>query len=358
MRRALGELALPLLARLPPEQAHKAALLGLQWIPEWQKSPNDPRLAVKVLGLDFPNPLGLAAGFDKDAVAPAQLLSLGFGFVEVGTVTPYPQVGNPSPRLFRLAADGALINRMGFNNEGFSRAHDRLVKAAGPGIVGVNLGPNRDAEDRVADYVRGVAQFADVADYLTINVSSPNTAGLRDLQERAALDDLVARVIEAREGVQPRRPVLIKISPDLDLLRLDDIVSIAVTRGVDGLIVANTTVARPAGLRSNKGDEKGGLSGRPLFSASTRLLARAYLRSDGALPLIGVGGVEDFATALAKIEAGANLVQVYTGFVFRGPALIREVLNGLVSEIERQNIDGVAALVGVKASDYSQDAGW
>ncbi len=358
MMRVLGELALPWLARLPPELAHRAALFGLKWTPGGSTKQRDDRLAIRAFGLDFPNPVGLAAGFDKSAVVAAKLLSLGFGFVEVGTVTPHPQAGNPAPRLFRLAADRALINRMGFNNDGYSRAHARLIKVARSGIVGVNLGPNRDSNDRVADYVRGVSQFADVAAYLTINISSPNTAGLRDLQEHSALDDLIARVIEARDVTDPYRPVLIKISPDIDLMRLDDIVSVAIARRADGLIVSNTTVTRPAELRSDHVDQKGGLSGRPLFSTSTRLLARAYLRCDGAMPLIGVGGVDDFATALAKIEAGASLIQIYTGFIYKGPALVSEILDGLIDEIEHREVEGVAALVGGKAKDYSQDVDW
>ena len=355
MMRALGALALPWLARLPPELAHKVALSALRGTPEGLKKPDDARLATKLFGLDFPNPLGLAAGFDKSAVAASKLLSMGFGFVEIGTLTPQPQSGNPEPRLFRLAADHAIVNRMGFNNDGFLRAHARLANAVGRGIVGVNLGPNRDSRDRIGDYVGGVSRFADVASYFSINVSSPNTAGLRDLQERAALDELIARVIDARDAAASQRPVLIKISPDLDLLRLDDIVSVAIARGADGIIVSNTTISRPVGLRSREAEQGGGLSGRPLFSMSTRLLARAHLRCEGAMPLIGVGGIEDFTTALAKIEAGASLVQVYTGFIYKGPRLIDCILAGLVDEVDRRKVGGVAALVGGKAKEFSAE---
>ena len=278
----------------------------------------DPRLAVEALGLRLPNPIGLAAGFDKNAEVPGAMLKLGFGFVEVGTLTPRPQGGNARPRLFRLNEDGAVINRFGFNNEGFERARGRLERR-GPGVIGVNLGANKDAADRVADYALGVRTFAPLADYLTLNVSSPNTPGLRDLQRREALDDLIARVVAVRDEIEPRRPLLIKIAPDLDAHGLEDIVAVALTRRVDGLIVSNTTVARPQTLTSRNRNETGGLSGRPLFEPSTRLLARAHLLTGGAMTLIGCGGVEDAKTALAKIEAGANLVQLYTGLALQGP---------------------------------------
>ena len=227
---------------------------------------SDPRLAVEVLGLKFPNPLGLAAGFDKNAEVPGAMLRLGFGFVEVGTLTPRPQGGNARPRLFRLHEDAAVINRYGFNNEGFERARARLERRP-PGLIGVNLGANKDAADRVEDYALGVRTFADVADYLTINISSPNTPGLRDLQRREALDDLIARVVEARDKTEPRRPLMLKIAPDLDASGLEDIVATALTRRIDGLIVSNTTIARPATPNSRNRGETGGLSGRPLFDA-------------------------------------------------------------------------------------------
>ena len=346
----LGAIARPWLALLPPESAHRAAITALKCAPAAAPPAFDPRLAVKAFGLDFPNPLGLAAGFDKSAEVPDALLALGFGFVEVGTLTPKPQAGNPKPRLFRLSADEAIVNRMGFNNDGYARALSRLSRRGGAGIVGVNVGPNKDASDRVADYTLGMKTFAEVADYFTINISSPNTAGLRDLQQRGALDELVARVIETRDALPKRRPVLIKIAPDLDLFALDDIVGVAIARGADGLIVSNTTIARPESLMSPDAKEAGGLSGRPLFEASTRMLARAYLRCDGALPLIGVGGVEDDASALAKIEAGATLIQVYTGFIYRGPGLIEEILRGLS---KAASAGGLQRLVGSKASDWA-----
>jgi dihydroorotate dehydrogenase len=351
----LASLAQPWLHRLEPEAAHRAAILALKLaggLPATAPTPDD-RLRVKVFGLDFPNPLGLAAGFDKSAEAAAGLLALGFGFVELGTVTPRPQVGNPKPRLFRLSEDQAIVNRMGFNNDGYALAKQRLKKGRPAGVIGVNFGPNKDASDRVADYVLGAETFAPLADYLTINISSPNTAGLRDLQRREALDGLIARVAEARDDAPNRRPLLVKIAPDLDLRELDDVCSVAIKRGADGLIISNTTIQRPAGLVSSEANESGGLSGRPLFALSTRLLARAYLRCEGAIKLIGCGGVEDAESALAKIDAGADLVQVYTGFVYRGPRLIAEILEGLG---EAAGSRGVSALVGARARDYAAGA--
>ena len=352
--RAAGGLARAWLMRLPPETAHRAAIETLKLAPLGPPPSRDPRLAVDAFGLRFPSPLGLAAGFDKNAAVPGALLALGFGFVEVGTLTPRPQAGNPKPRLFRLPADAGLINRLGFNNEGFEAGRANLARRPIEGIVGVNFGPNKDAADRVADYVLGVKTFASAASYFTINVSSPNTPGLRDLQRREALDELVARVMEARERVQPSRPVLVKIAPDLDLHGLDDIVSIAKSRGADGLIVSNTTLARPPDLRDPAKTETGGLSGRPLFAPSTRLLAQTYLRCDGALSLIGCGGVETAETALAKIEAGASLVQLYTGFIYRGPAAIDDILDGLTKDISARGVADIGRLVGVNASEWAR----
>ena len=352
----LAKVAGPFLKRLPAETAHRAAINALKIAPPADTLSSDPRLAVDVLGLKFPNPLGLAAGFDKNAEVPGAMLRLGFGFVEVGTLTPRPQDGNARPRLFRLREDAAVINRFGFNNEGFERARARLERrplGAARGLLGVNLGANKDATDRVADYVLGVRTFAALADYLTINVSSPNTPGLRDLQRREALDDLIARVVAARDETAPRRPLMLKIAPELDASGLEDIVATALTRRVDGLIVSNTTVARPASLTSRNRGESGGLSGRPLFEPSTRLLARAYLLTGGAMPLIGCGGVEDAETALAKIEAGANLVQLYTGLALRGQGVVEEILGGLGSAVEARGVKRIGELVGAQASAWA-----
>ena len=249
MMRLAGALALPFLQRLEPETAHRAAIAALKLAPA-AAPVADPRLGAAAFGLSFANPLGMAAGFDKNAEVPSGLLGAGFGFVEVGTLTPRAQPGNPRPRLFRLARDEALVNRLGFNNDGYDAAHARLSQAAASkiGIVGVNIGPNKDSADRVADYISGIAAFADVASYFTINVSSPNTPGLRDLQQRGALDELIARVIEARDVCAVRRPVLVKIAPDVDLMTLDDIVSVGRARGIDGMIVSNTTISRPPTL--------------------------------------------------------------------------------------------------------------
>ena len=343
----------PLVKLLPPETAHRAAILGLKLAPPPAARRPDLRLAVAAFGLDFPNPLGLAAGFDKNAEVPGAMLRLGFGFVEVGTLTPRPQAGNARPRLFRLPEDGAVINRFGFNNEGYERALRRLERRPA-GLVGVNVGANKDAADRIADYVLGVKTFAPLADYLTINVSSPNTPGLRDLQRREALDALVARAVEARDQSAPLRPLLVKIAPDLTDHELDDVFAVALARGVDGLIVSNTTIARPASLRSPHRGEAGGLSGRPLFAPSTRLLARARLALGGRVALIGCGGVADTESALAKIEAGADLVQLYTGLALRGVGVVGEILDGLARTVEARGVASVAALTGTRAREWAQ----
>jgi dihydroorotate dehydrogenase len=348
----LAKVAGPVLSRLPAETAHRAAINGLKIVQPPRAPSPDPRLSVEVLGLKFPNPLGLAAGFDKNAEVPGAMLRLGFGFVEVGTLTPKPQAGNARPRLFRLTEDAAVINRYGFNNEGFERARARLERRP-PGLIGVNLGANKDAADRVEDYALGVRTFAGLADYLTINVSSPNTPGLRDLQRREALDDLIARVVEARDEIEPRRPLMLKIAPDLDASGLEDIVATALTRRIDGLIISNTTLARPAALISRNRGESGGLSGRPLFEPSTRLLARTYLLTGGAMPLIGAGGVENSETAIAKIEAGANLIQLYTGLALKGPGIVEETLDGLSRAVEARGLNRIGELVGAQASAWA-----
>jgi dihydroorotate dehydrogenase len=348
----LAKVAAPVLKRLPAETAHRAAIAALKIAPPAGAPAADPRLSVEVLGLKFPNPLGLAAGFDKNAEVPGAMLRLGFGFVEVGTLTPKPQDGNARPRLFRLSEDAAVINRFGFNNEGFERARARLERRPG-GVIGVNLGANKDAADRVEDYALGVRTFAALADYLAINISSPNTPGLRELQRREALDDLIARVVAARDETAPCRPLMLKIAPDLDARDLEDIVAAALNRGIDGLIVSNTTVQRPASLTSRSRGESGGLSGRPLFEPSTRLLARTYLLTGGAMPLIGCGGVEDAETALAKIEAGANLVQLYTGLALKGAEVIAEVLEGLARAVEARGVKRIGELVGARATAWA-----
>ncbi|MGO9674598.1 MAG: quinone-dependent dihydroorotate dehydrogenase [Methylocella sp.] len=354
----MSAVARPLTLRLDPETAHALAIKALTRLPiRAAPKADDPRLAVKAFGLDFPNPLGLAAGFDKNGEAVDEVLLLGFGFVEVGTVTPLPQAGNPRPRLFRLVRDEAVINRFGFNSEGFAAVESRLKRRKSKsGIVGVNIGANKDSADRAADYARGVTAFAALADYFTINVSSPNTPGLRDLQQSEALDDLLARVIAARDqsaARSGRKPVLLKIAPDLSLAALDSLIACARARKIDGLIVSNTTLSRPALLDAAQAKEQGGLSGRPLFALSTQMLASAYLRVEGQFPLIGVGGVDSAARAFAKIEAGASLIQLYSALAFKGLGLPVAIKEGLLLELERKSYPRIGAAIGARAGDYA-----
>jgi dihydroorotate dehydrogenase len=332
---------------LDPERAHDLTLAALEKTPLPNPAIDDPRLAVRALGLDFPNPVGLAAGFDKDARVPDAMLRLGFGFVEVGSLTPLPQSGNPKPRVFRLPEDQGVVNRLGFNNGGHGAALDRLLKRADrPGIVGINIGANKNTADRAEDYAKGARLFAPLADYLTVNISSPNTPGLRDLQAKTALDDLLARTIAARDETGAQTPVLLKIAPDLALGDLDDAVDVALKRGIDGLIVSNTTIARPANLRGAAKTETGGLSGAPLFRRATWMLAHTAQRVDNKVPLIGVGGITSAETALAKIRAGATLIQLYTGLTYHGPGLVTDIKNGLVAALDREKLSSLAQLVG------------
>jgi dihydroorotate dehydrogenase len=338
----------PLLRALPPEAAHRLTLAGLRaGFGGRARSPDPPVLHQRLWGRDFPNPIGIAAGFDKDARVPEALLRLGFGFVEVGTVTPLPQPGNPKPRVFRLEADGALINRLGFNSGGLDGLVARLGgRRRGVGIVGVNVGKNRDSSDAVADYAEGVRRAAPLADYLVVNVSSPNTPGLRDLQARGMLEELLRGVLMARDATGARPPLLVKIAPDLTDQQRADIAAVALAAGIDGIIVSNTTVARPASLRSAAAGEAGGLSGRPLFAPSTAVLRDMYRMTGGRLPLIGVGGVASADDAYAKIRAGAALVQLYTALVFAGPALLGEIKTGLAERLHRDGFAAVADAVG------------
>jgi dihydroorotate dehydrogenase len=351
----LEALSRPLLRQIEAEDAHGFAILGLRFAPIFSPLRDNANLAVRAFGLNFPNPVGMAAGFDKHGEVPDALLRLGFGFVEVGTVTPLPQPGNPRPRLFRLPRDEGVINRLGFNSEGAEAVLRRLAARAGRGgIVGVNVGANKDSTDRIDDYVRQIDMFAPVASYFTCNISSPNTPGLRDLQQGSVFDELTARVVEARARVSAKAgatPVLIKIAPDLTLSQLDEVVAIARRRKVDGIIVGNTTVLRPSWLKDQQiATESGGLSGRPLFALATRMLAETYVRVEGAFPLIGTGGIDSSATALAKIRAGATLVQVYSSLVFRGLALIGEIKTGLSDALRIGGHTGLAEMVGIDAA--------
>jgi dihydroorotate dehydrogenase len=348
-------LSRPLLRQLDAEDAHGLAILGLRFAPIFPRARDDASLAVRAFGLNFPNPVGMAAGFDKHGDVPDALLRLGFGFVEVGTVTPLPQPGNPRPRLFRLPADEGVINRLGFNSEGAEAVLRRLAaRADRGGIVGVNVGANKDSTDRIDDYVRQIDMFAPVASYFTCNISSPNTPGLRDLQQGSVFDELTARVVEARERVSVKAgatPVLIKIAPDLTLAQLDEVVAIARRRKVDGMIVGNTTVLRPDWLKDKEtAKEAGGLSGRPLFNLATRMLAETYVRAEGAFPLIGTGGIDSGETALAKIRAGACLVQVYSSLVFRGLSMVAEIKRHLADALRRDGLTGLDEFVGADAA--------
>jgi dihydroorotate dehydrogenase len=351
----------PLMRALDPEDAHALTIKALRFMPLPRAAPDPPELKLRAFGLNFPNPVGLAAGFDKNAQVPDALLRLGFGFVEVGTITPRPQAGNPRPRLFRLEADEGVINRLGFNNEGAPAALARLAaRAREGGVIGVNIGANRDSADRAEDYVRLIETFAPVAGYFTVNISSPNTPGLRDLQQRGALDDLLARIVDARERVRARSgltPVLLKIAPDLTLSELDDVVGIARKYRIDGMIVGNTTITRPSTLRErDKSEEQGGLSGRPLFKLATRMLAETFVRAEAAFPLIGVGGIDSGPAAIAKIKAGATLLQLYTGLVFRGIGLLSEIKSDLVAALKRGHRDSLASMVGVDAAEMTAES--
>ena len=355
MIRAFDHFSLPLLRWFDPEDAHRMAIQGLRLLPPIRLRPDDPKLAVRAFGLNFPNPIGMAAGFDKSAEVPDALLRLGFGFVEIGSVTPRPQGGNPRPRIFRLERDEAVINRMGFNNDGADVVLRRLAaRAHHGGIVGVNVGANKDSPDRVADYVKLIEVFAPVASYFTVNISSPNTPGLRNLQQASILDDLLARVIDARERVRVKAgdsPVLLKFAPDLSLAELDNVVHVAPSRRVDGMIVANTTVARPSSLREQaRAGEQGGLSGRPLFRLSTRMVAETYVRAEAAFPIIGVGGIDSGGAALTKIRAGASLIQLYSSLVYKGLRLVEDIKSDLSSTLLRTGRDSLSEIVGADAA--------
>jgi dihydroorotate dehydrogenase len=351
----LDRLARPLLRALDPEDAHSIALKVLKLAPLRRPPSGDSRLALRAFGLNFPNPVGIAAGFDKNAEVPDVLLGLGFGFVEVGTVTPLPQAGNPRPRIFRLESDQAVINRLGFNSGGLVSVLPRLAaRAAAGGIVGVNIGANKDSGDRADDYVRLIEAVAPVASYVTVNISSPNTPGLRDLQRASALDDLLARIVAARDRVAPRAgptPVLLKIAPDLTLGELDDVVGVARARRLDGMIVGNTTIGRPAALRDRAtAIQAGGLSGRPLYPLATRMLAETYVRVEGAFPLVGAGGIDSGQAALGKIRAGADLLQLYSALIYRGLGLVSEIKAALLAALNRGDAGKLADLVGVDAA--------
>jgi dihydroorotate dehydrogenase len=335
----------PIVFKLDAEAAHRATIsllklrAGTAFTPE---PPCTPTLESKVAGISFPNPVGLAAGFDKDAEVPEQMRTLGFGFVEVGTVTPRPQEGNPKPRLFRLVEDQAVINRLGFNNQGQEAAAERLGKRFRTrGIIGVNVGANKDSADRIADYVTGVRAMSEVADYLTINISSPNTPGLRGLQDEDALRGLLATVQEARTD----KPIFLKVAPDLEPGDPERIVRAAIDHKVDALIISNTTVSRPP-LKSRHGNETGGLSGAPLRSLALEALRSFRSASGGEIPLIGVGGIANADDAWERIRSGASLVQLYTAMVYEGPGIARRIARGLAERLKREGYASISDVVG------------
>ena len=350
-----NKLVLAALYRLGPETAHHVAIWGLEHgLAGNFAEDDDPILATSAFGIAFSNPVGLAAGFDKDARAIDGALKLGFGFVEAGTVTPRPQPGNPKPRLYRLDEDEAVINRFGFNSEGLEafkkRLEQRRTGKASRGIVGANVGKNKLTEDGAADYVLGIEALTPLADYLVVNLSSPNTPGLRALQAKDPIRDLLERTICARDksaaALDRKPPLLAKVGPDLSAEEMSDIVEVALECGIDGLIVGNTTIARPIGLKSPYRNEAGGLSGRPLEPIATACLAQAYRLCGGRIPIIGCGGVASGQDAYAKIRAGASLVQVYSALVFRGLRLASDIKRDLAALLRRDGFESVAQAVG------------
>jgi dihydroorotate dehydrogenase len=335
----------PALYAFDPETAHRLAIGALRLMPG-KAPPAAGPLAIEVAGLAFPNPLGMAAGFDKDAAVPDALLALGFGFAEVGSITPLPQAGNPRPRLFRLTEDRAVINRMGFNNRGAQQAAARLAGRERYGIIGINIGANKDSPDRVADYAAMTRIMAPLASYLAVNISSPNTPGLRALQDEAALTALLDAVLEARGAEGP--PVFLKVAPDLAPADIDAIARIALDKRLGALIVANTTVSRPP-LRARDAGEAGGLSGAPLRPLALQRLRDFRRATGGAIPLVGVGGIASAEDAWERIRAGASLVQLYSAMVYEGPGIARRIVRGLEALMRRDGFGSIAEAVGSEA---------
>ena len=350
---AVAGLSQQALLKMDAETAHRATITALRLglAPE-QAHADGAELRTNLCGLELNNPVGMAAGFDKNAEVPRQLAQMGFGMVEIGTVTPRPQAGNPKPRLFRIPSAQGVVNRMGFNNEGHDVVLARLKTMRVPATLGVNIGANKDSEDFVADYVAGVEKFADLADYLTANISSPNTPGLRNLQADEALRRLLGELLAARAKARIRVPVFLKIAPDLDESALDVIAKVVLATDLDGLIISNTTITRDAVAGLDNAAETGGLSGKPLFDLSTQKLAQMRQRV-GDLPIIGVGGIHSPQSALAKFEAGANAIQLYSALVFGGLDLLDTIKRGLVSAVRGQGKTNIAQLVGSKTDDWA-----
>ena len=359
MLNALMHLARPALLALDPETAHETTLRALEkGLYPADRSQDPPTLAARLGDLTLANPIAVAAGFDKDARVPDALLGLGCGFAEIGTVTPLAQAGNPKPRVFRLISERGVINRLGFNNDGHEAALARLkARSRRGGIVGVNIGANKDTADRTGDYVKGIVTFYDVASYFTVNISSPNTPGLRDLQAPAALDELLGRVMEARAqqmaAGKPRRPIIVKIAPDVAEEDVPAITARLTAHQVDAIAVSNTTLARPGVSHNATSKEAGGLSGRPLFHRSTAMLARVYQATGGAVPLVGIGGIDSPESALQKIEAGAALLQLYTGLIYEGPSLIGRIKQHLDATCRTRGVSNISALTGARVAEWA-----
>ncbi|HKX35792.1 MAG TPA: quinone-dependent dihydroorotate dehydrogenase [Rhizorhapis sp.] len=340
----LYSLARPLLFRLDAEAAHRLTVRALTFLPAGRPPAEDPMLASTVAGLRFPNPVGLAAGFDKEGEVAHKMHRLGFGFAEIGTLTPLPQPGNPRPRLFRLLEDKAVVNAMGFNSGGQAAAMVRLKRHARGSVIGINIGANKDSTNRVADYATGVRNMAPLADYLTVNISSPNTPGLRALQDRSVLDELLATVTEARGGERP--PIFLKVAPDLEPADIDDIAELTAKHRTDAIIVSNTTIQRPSSLKSPFARQAGGLSGAPLHDLALQRLRDFRKATGGAIPLIGVGGISNAEQAYARIRAGASLIQLYSALVFDGPFLPKRINAGLKSLLLRDGFSHISEAVG------------
>ena len=344
----LHDLAAHALQALDPEDAHRLTIRMLSLGLGPRAAADDPPLPTTLAGLALPNPVGLAPGFDKNAEAPGAMLAAGFGFVECGTVTPQPQAGNPRPRLFRLTEDRAVINRMGFNNVGMHAFATNLARRPRRGVVGANIGANKDSADRIGDYVTGLKRLWGLADYFTVNVSSPNTPGLRALQTGEALAELMGRIAEARAGLAGRAPIFLKVAPDLEEREVQEIADAAAQHRFDGIVVGNTTLSRPAGLSSRWRDEAGGLSGTPLMTLSTRVLGQFHAAAAGRLALIGAGGVASGADAYAKIRAGAGAVQLYSNLVFEGPGLVTRIRRDLAARLRADGFARVSDAVGAQ----------
>ena len=357
------QLTKPALFLLPPEQAHHLSIKALKsgLLPQC-KNALDSKLQRTIAGLDFPNPIGIAAGYDKNGEVPDALLRMGFGFAEVGTITPRSQSGNPRPRIFRLEQQQAIINRLGFNNQGHEavlrRLNSRTRSGSPNGIVGINIGANKDTNDFVADYVKGIETFASLASYFTVNISSPNTPGLRNLQAADALTRLLDNVLGKRDAIGEEIgrtvPVFLKIAPDLNDKELDEIAEVINASALDGVIISNTTIDRSVLANASDGKEQGGLSGKPLFEKSTILLAKMRQRLADNLPIIGVGGVDSVDTAIAKLEAGADLIQIYTGLVYQGPGLPQKIARGLSELVNREKLNNIGEIVGRMTGHWAE----